>query len=294
MQFPVIFKDARYFQIIFQSIFLLYGIFFLHWDNERGLYTIYFITSLITQFICEWLLGKKNIPVWQRYKRGIPSVLISSFGLSLLLKTNELPVAALAAVVSILSKYLIRVNGKHIFNPSALGIVVAVVLTGKAWISPGQWGSGAVIVFAVLSFGCIVTTRVQKLDVSLAFLGTFAALLFARQVIYLGWPMDHFIQSVSTGSLLLFSFFMITDPKTTPDHAFARIGWSAVIAAIAFYLATFRFINGAPVFVLVMAQPLVPLLDWLFKAKRFDWRSSKKITTAQEKFLHTVYTRSVM
>ncbi len=294
MQQTALFRDARYFQIIFQSVFLSYGIFFLHWDNESWLYLTYFATSLLFQLICEFFFGKKDFRFWDRYKKGIPSVLISSFGLSLLLKTNYWWVAVLAAVVSIVSKYLIRVNGKHIFNPSALGIVISVLFTGNAWISPGQWGSGAVILFGVLCLGFIVTTRVQKLDVSIAFLGTFAALLFARQIIYLGWPMDYFIQSVSTGSLLLFSFFMITDPRTTPNHRLARITWSVAIAAVAFYLATFRFMNGAPIFVLVLAQPLVPLLDLLFKATKFEWTPSKKYTPQEEKFLHTIYSRSVM
>jgi Na+-transporting NADH:ubiquinone oxidoreductase subunit NqrB len=272
----------------------VYGILYLHWVNESWLYSTYFITSLITQFACELVFGKKDIPVWQRYKKGIPSVLISSFGLSLLLKTNLVWVAIMAAAVSIVSKYIIRIKGKHIFNPSALGIVVAVFFTGNAWISPGQWGSGAVIMFGVCCFGFIVTTRVQKLDVSIAFLGTFAALLFARQIIYLGWPMDHFIQSVSTGSLLLFSFFMITDPKTTPNHLVVRIIWSAAIAAIAFYLTAFKFMNGAPILVLVLAQPLVPLLDKFFKAKNFEWVPSKKYTVQEKKFLQTVYSRFSM
>jgi enediyne biosynthesis protein E5 len=294
MQLPAFSKDARYFQIAFQSIFLCYGLFFLHWGDETWLYATYFISSLITQFICEFFFGHKEILLWQRYKRTIPSVLISSFGLSLLLKTNEPWVAVLAAIVSILSKYIIRINGKHIFNPSALGITVAVLFTGNAWISPGQWGSGAVILFAVLCLGVIVTTRVQKLDVSLSFLGTFAALLFARQIIYLGWPVDHFIQSVSTGSLLLFSFFMITDPRTTPNHSLTRILWSAAIAAVAFYLSAFKFLNGAPIFVLIMAQPLVPLLDKLFKAKKFEWTNPKKYTQQEEKFLQIIYAKSVM
>ena len=267
-----LFKDARYFQIIFQSIFLSYGILFLHWRNESWLYATYFITSLAVQFLCEYFLGKKNILFLQRLKNGIPSVLISSFGLSLLLKTNYWWVGAFAALVSIVSKYIIRINGKHIFNPSALGIVAAIFFTGNAWISPGQWGSGAVIMFGVLSFGFIVTTRVQKLDVSLAFLGTFAGLIYLRQIVYLGWPIDHFIQSVSTGSLLLFSFFMITDPKTIPNHTAVRIVWCTAIAAVAFYLTAFKFMNGAPIFVLVLAQPLVPILDKFFKARKFEWK----------------------
>lgn len=186
MHLSRLFKDARYFQIIFQSVFLSYGIFYLHWNDEGWLYATYFISCLITQFICEWISGKNATLFLKKYMNGIPSALITAFGLSLLLKTNDTGAAVFAAVVSIASKYIFRVNGKHIFNPSALGIVVVVLLTGNAWISPGQWGSNVVILFGVMCLGFIVTTRVQKLDVSLAFLGTFAGLIFIRQIIYLG------------------------------------------------------------------------------------------------------------
>jgi Na+-transporting NADH:ubiquinone oxidoreductase subunit NqrB len=286
MLFQKLFKDARYFQIIFQSIFLCYGIYFLSWDNEYWLYTTYFITCLATQFIAEFIYQKKPTSFFKRFANGIPSVLISAFGLSLLLKTNSMGVAIFAAVISIASKYFLRINGKHIFNPSALGIVTAILITGNAWISPGQWGSNAVILFGVLSLGFIITTRIQKLDVSLAFLFVFAGLIFIRQIIYLGWPMDHFIQSVSTGSLLIFSFFMITDPKTIPNHTVARILWAGVIAAIAFYLTAFRFVNGAPIFVLVFAQLFVPLLDKFFKAKKFEWNVQPTYT---DKALNETY-----
>ncbi len=268
-----LFKDARYFQILFQSIFLGYGIYWLHWEAEWWLYATYLCTSIGAQLLSEYFLGNKAVPYWKRIRHGYLSVIISSFGLSLLLKTNEVPVAMLAAVISILSKYLLRINGKHIFNPSALGIAGSILLTGKAWFSPGQWGSSTVLLFGICCLGFIVATRVQKLDTSLAFLGAFAGLIFFRQVIYLGWPLDFFVQSVSTGSLLLFSFFMITDPKTIPDHTAARILFSVVVAAVAFYLATFKFINGAPVWVLVFMQPLVPVLDKIFAAKKFEWKA---------------------
>ncbi len=294
-----LFKDARYFQIIFQSVFLGYGIFYLHWTAEWWLYGTYFGISITTQFLCEMIFNTSKIKIfsgswWNKLRIGIPSALISSFGLSLLLKTNHWTIAVLAAVISIASKYIIRFNGKHIFNPSALGIVVVLFFTGQAWISPGQWGSGIVILFAVLSLGFIVVTRVQKLDVSIAFLGTFSLLLFARQIIYLGWPMDFFVQSISTGSLLLFSFFMITDPKTTPNHSVARILWSMAVAVVAFYLTTFKFMNGAPIWVLIFAQPLVPILDKLFKARRFQWKTSKQLNPEETRFLQSVYTHSVM
>ena len=294
-----LFKDARYFQIIFQSVFLVYGILYLHWNADWFLYGTYFITSITTQFICEIVFNKNKLKIFSaawflKLQAGIPSALISSFGLSLLLKTNHYYIAAFAAFISIVSKYLIRINGKHIFNPSALGIVAAIYFTGNAWISPGQWGSNMVILFGVLSLGFIVTTRVQKIDVSLAFLITFGGLLYVRQITYLGWPMDFFIQSISTGSLLLFTFFMITDPKTTPNHSIARIIWAMAVAAVAFYLTTFKFINGAPIWVLVFAQPLVPVLDKLFKAKPFQWANNKKLTPKENRFLQAVYTHAVM
>lgn len=272
-----IFKDARYFQIIFQAIFLSYGIFYLHWTAEWWLFASYFSVSIFTQFICEIIFRRNNFSIftndwWKKFRMGIPSVLISSFGLSLLLKTNYWQVALFAAAVSILSKYIIRINGKHIFNPSALGIVAAIIFTGNAWISIGQWGSNMVMLFGAISLGFIIVTRVQQLDVSITFLSTFALLLFAWQIIFLGWALDFFVQSISTGSLLLFSFFMITDPRTTPNHSTARIVWAAVIAVVSFYLTTFNFINGAPVWVLILMQPLVPVLDKLFTAKVFEWK----------------------
>jgi enediyne biosynthesis protein E5 len=270
-----LFKDARYFQILFQSIFLSYGIFYLHWQNELWLYSTYFGTSILTFFMCEFVFGKKEISLTQKIKNGIPSVLISSFGLSLLLKTNHWQTAVFAASISILSKYIFRVNDKHIFNPSALGIVATIFICNDCWISPGQWGSGFVLLFAVSCFGFIVLTKVQKLTVSTTFLATFISLLFIRQIIYLGWPMDYFLQSISTGSLLLFSFFMITDPKTLPNHSLARTLWIVAIACIAFYYSTFKYVNGAPIFALVFAQLLVPILDKLFTAKKFTWEYQK-------------------
>jgi len=266
-------RDARYFQMAFQVIFLCYGLLFLHWSADWLNYICLLSTGLSLQWICDSILAKKIIVPLHWVSGSWKSALISCFSLCLLLKTNHWCVCVFAAAVTVLGKYLFRYQGKHIFNPSALGIVAAVYFTSDAWISPGQWGSNMVLFFGIICLGFIVVTRVQKLDVSLAFLGTFAALLFARQIMYLGWSMDFFMQSISTGSLLLFSFFMISDPKTTPNHPAARIIWSICVAAIAFYLSTFKFINGAPIWVLVFAQLLVPLLDHVFKAKRFEWKT---------------------
>ena len=193
--------------------------------------------------------------------------------LCLLLKTNHWYISLLAAFLTVASKYVFRFDHKHVFNPSAFGIIATIFITNDAWLSPGQWGSNAVIFFAATILGIIVVTRVQKLDVSLAFLLSFIVLLYWRQVYVLGWPLDYFIHSVSTGSLLLFTFFMISDPKTSPNHPVARIIWAVLIAFVSFYLAAFKWKYNTPVWVLVACAPLVPLLDKIFKAENFQWKN---------------------
>ncbi len=266
--------DARYFQMTFQLLFLSYGILFLQWQSAWMEYSLYIITGLLMQWAADSIITRKIISPLNWKNGGWKSALVSCFSLCLLLKTNEWYICVLAATLTVLSKYIFRYKGKHIFNPSAFGIVATILISKDAWLSPAQWGSGAVLFFAVCCLGLIIVTKVQKLDITLAFLFSFAGLLFARQVVYLNWSFDVFVQSVSTGSLLLFSFFMISDPKTAPNHAVARIVWAMLIAAVAFYLSAFKWMNSTPIYVLVFAAPLVPVFDWLMKAKPFEWRNT--------------------
>lgn len=266
--------DARYFQMAFQLIFLSYGLVFLQWKAEWLAYVLFIGTGLLMQWLADSISTKKIIHPLHWSNGGWKSALISCLSLCLLLKTNHWYICIIAAALTVLSKYILRYKSKHIFNPSAFGIVATVLITKDAWLSPAQWGSGVVIFFAVCCLGLIVVSKVQKLDITLAFLFTFGGLLFARQIIYLNWSADVFVQSISTGSLLLFSFFMISDPKTAPNHKVARVIWAMLIAAVAFYLSAFKWMNSTPVYVLVFAAPFVPLLDWFFKAKQFEWNHS--------------------
>jgi Na+-translocating ferredoxin:NAD+ oxidoreductase RnfD subunit len=273
MQYQALRIDPRYFQVIFQAIFLSYGILILDWTPDWAHYFISIGGCLLFQYAADSIKAKRWMQV-QEFDRWGFSILISAMSLCLLLKTNDWYISLLAAFITVVSKYIFRWKGKHIFNPSAIGIVVAILLTGDAWLNPGQWGSNAVMFFGAVTLGVIVVTRVQKLDVSLAFLLTYAGLLYWRQIYVLGWPMDHFTHSVSTGSLLLFTFFMISDPRTSPNHPVARIIWAVLIAAIAFYLSAFKWKYNTVIWVLVAAAPLVPLLDTIFKSTAFQWKAS--------------------
>ncbi|MEN9569670.1 MAG: hypothetical protein RL172_901 [Bacteroidota bacterium] len=266
--------DARNFQISFQLLFIFYGVLQLHWYTAWLHYLLFIVATLLFQWLAS-CVAAMQFSLAGIIKNGAwKSALISSLGLCLLLKVNYWPYCLLAAGIMVASKFLLQFKHRHLFNPSAFAIAVMVLLTGKAWISPAQWGSNAVLFFAVICLGVIVATKVQQLDVTIAFIVTYAGLTFVRQVLYLGWPIDFFVQTVSTGSLLLFSFFMITDPKTTPNHPGARLLWASIIGGAAFYLATFLFIQGAPIWALVCSQPLVPVLNHFFKHHPFTWHNT--------------------
>jgi Na+-transporting NADH:ubiquinone oxidoreductase subunit NqrB len=256
-------RDARHYQIAFLSIFLAFGCIGLNWEISLARLLVTFGTCIGTQMVCTHFTTKDH--------SSVKSALISALSLCLMLKTNLLWVSAFAAFLSIGSKFLIRVKGKHVFNPTNFGIIVSLLVTGQAWISPGQWGSDAMLLFMVGILGLSVLIRVKRLDTAIAFLIGFCGLAFSRSVIYQGWELDHFFLTFSSGTLLLFTFFMITDPAATPSHKWARIIWAFAVGALAFYLQAFKWVNGAPLWALFFLSPLTIVLDRIFKGEKFSW-----------------------
>lgn len=255
--------DPRDFQIFFLSIFLCYGIYALDWGAEWSKYTTLIGVSLMVQLLGEWIVGNQQSS-WK-------SAVITGLGLCLLLKSSELWVLALAATIAIAGKFLIRYKGKHVFNPGNLGIIAVLLLTDVAWISPGQWGSGFMLLFFFGAAATMVLLKVGRIDTCLSFLITFAVLEFSRTVLYLGWGPDVFFHKMCNGSFLLFTFFMITDPVTTPSDGKARIIWSVLIGVLAFVLSHWLYIHAAPIWALIIAAPLTALLDRKFKHSLFQW-----------------------
>ena len=163
--------DPRYFQVLFQTIFLFYGIFYLNWSADYLHYIISIIGCLFFNYTFESIKQKRFLTLAGRSGFNLWgfSVLISAMSICLLLKTNYWYISLLATFLTVASKYVFRFGRKHIFNPSAFGIIATIYFTKQAWLSPGQWGSNAVLFFFLVTLGIIVVTRVQKLDVSLAF-----------------------------------------------------------------------------------------------------------------------------
>ncbi len=259
-------QDARHFQIAYLGGFLIFGILFLDWEADLSRYLITIFGCLSVQFLFAKLWGKDL--------RSLKSGLITALGLCLLFKANLLWIILLAAALSIASKFLIRIKGKHVFNPANFGIVLAILLTGNGWVSPGQWGNGVILLFVLGALGSIILLKVGRLDTSIAFIGTLALLEFGRTVLYYGWPIDHFLHQFTNGALLLFTFFMITDPVTTPNAPIARWGWGSAIGVLSFVLTGWFYINTAPIIALFVMAPITAVLDRYFKAPSFSWYPS--------------------
>lgn len=258
---PTFWLDPRLYQIISLATLLLYGLFWLHFDVSIWQIAITLGVAQLIQYA-----GTRyfNLPSFDP-----KSALISSLSLCLLLRTNDLPVAALAAFIAIGSKFVIRWKDKHAFNPTNLALVV-VLMSGLGWISPGQWGQVAWFGFLIACLGSLVVTRAARADVTMAFLTFYVGLLFAR-ALWLGDPLTIPLYQIESGALLIFAFFMISDPKTTPDSRTGRIVYALLVALTALYVQFWFFKPNGPLWGLIACSPFVPLLDRMFPGVRYDW-----------------------
>lgn len=252
-------------QIAFLASFLTAGVLVLQFDVPFYQPPLIIGTACLTQWACTRAM---KVP-----PAGYLSPLISGLGLSILLRADAWWVGPAAAVIAISSKFLVRVRGKHVFNPTNIGLVVVMLVTTHAWCSPSQWGTRLVLVAWFAVFGLAVAHRSFRADVSLAFLGTWVLLKTAR-VLYLGAPMSTLTHQLMTGGLIVFTFFMISDPKTTPDHRGARIGYGMAVAALGFFFLHQLWWQNALLYALVTLAPLVPLLDWFARSEKFSWPST--------------------
>lgn len=256
-----LFTDARHFQIGSLALLLTLNLLWLDFGADPRAVAVLIGTCLVTQAIACRLVG---IPIELR------SALITSFSLSILLRTDELWLYALAGLIAIGSKFLIRYKGKHLFNPATIAIVALVFGTGHAWVTPGQWGT-EIWFAALLGFlGFLVLQRARRGDIALFFLAGHAGLLFAR-ALWLGDPLEIPLHQLQSGSLLLFAFFMISDPKTIPDSRLGRLIFALAVAGLAHYLGFFEQMRPALYVALAGLALSVPLLDHLLPAPRHHW-----------------------
>ena len=254
--------DPRLYQIAVLASLLVYGVGGLGFDISAARAGLILVTVLVTQAVCDRLDGPRPA--------NIKSALISGLSLCLLLRTNYTSLAIAGAVIAIAGKFVFRYRGKHLFNPTNGGIVALMVLTPYVWVSPGQWGSVALFAFLMACLGTVVVTRAARSDVTFAFILFYGALLFGRSV-YLGEPLTIPLHRLQSGGLLLFTFFMISDPKTTPDSRAGRVLFAALVAWGAWYVQFRLFRTNGLLWSLAGWSLMVPVIDRLLPGKRYAW-----------------------
>jgi Na+-transporting NADH:ubiquinone oxidoreductase subunit NqrB len=257
-------RDARVYQIVFLASLLTFGVLQRDFTLQPAQMALAFAAGIATQ--AAWLHAKRL------QHKGYLSPLVTCFGLSILLRADSLWVHPLAACLAISAKFVLRVDGRHVYNPANLGVVAATTLLPGAWVSPGQWGSTLAAAVWFVTLGTVVTDRARRGDIAWAFLAAWLGLLALRTA-WLGQSCSVWLHQLGNGGLLLFAFFMISDPMTIPTDRRARLAYALGVALLAYAWQFLLFRPNGLVWALFLAAPLVPLINRMRPADAFAWRA---------------------
>jgi len=244
------------------SSLLLFGVSLRDFSLQTSQIILTFIAGLLTQAFF--------LHYFKIQQRGFLSAAITCFGVCLLLRSANLWVHPLAVSLAITSKFLIRPQGQHLFNPANLGVILGLCFP-NTWVTSGQWGADLTTALWLIAAGFIVARNAQRLDITAYFLIFYATLFLSIRIVWYGYPFSVFLHQFQNGALLLFAFFMISDPMTIPHHQFARAIHAAVVAILAYIWQYYFYWNQGIIWGLFIATFLVPLWNHLFPAPPYQW-----------------------
>jgi Na+-transporting NADH:ubiquinone oxidoreductase subunit NqrB len=201
----------------------------------------------------------------------------------------------LAAMLALLSKYLIQLRGRHLFNPSNVGLVAVLLIVGPVHVFPQYlwWGPldlGVLLALAVILLGAVWILRsVKMVEMAAAFwvvlavlIATFAVAGQSFVAIWHQGPIAGFTYwrlICFSPEVLIFVFFMMSDPKTTPRTRWGKVIYGALTAVVAAALLvaqpTEYGIKVAILASLTVVCALVPAIDALVQGKRIPWPSAR-------------------
>jgi Na+-transporting NADH:ubiquinone oxidoreductase subunit NqrB len=278
----MVFKDARDSQILVLSLFLILGITTRDWSLKYDLVAITIFTCLVTQLfltILTKITANNSTSIFGIDTfLSLKSALITALGLCLLLRANDPITMAIASFFAIGSKFLFKIKGKHFFNPANFGIIFALIFTHSAWVSPGQWGADWWYLLLFIGLGGMILKQVGRWETSAIFFLSYASLETIRNI-YLGWTYDVLLHNLMSGSLLLFTLFMLTDPRSIPNAKIGRICWAITIACLTFILQHQFYVTTAIFWALFIISPFTIFFDKMWISPRFNWLSQPKILT---------------
>lgn len=149
------------------------------------------------------------------------------------------------AALSLASKYVIRVDGRQLFNPSNLGLVLCFFLLGITRVEPqdfwwGPFGVGLALIYLVLlAGGTMITRRLDLQLLGIAFWVTYASILAVVAASGHAMTARYHLGPITGGEywtivalspeVLIFLFFMITDPRTVPAGRASRVVFGVIV-----------------------------------------------------------------
>jgi Na+-translocating ferredoxin:NAD+ oxidoreductase RnfD subunit len=253
--------ENRYLPPIFITTILLVGqlSFGVLESFSRTLLAI--VTAIAFELVlAKWIYGK--IPI-------LASAYISGISVGILIRSPEYWPYALCSAISITSKYVIRWRGRHLWNPSNLGIVAMLIIAPEyiATLSV-QWGNTIWPMLVVWALGAFITWRVKRIHITATYVVSFIALAGLRTAIN-GHPFLAEVAPITGPMYQLFIFFMITDPKTTVKAKWGQCLVAFLVAVMEMILRLAQNIH-APYYALTIVGPAALITE--------IWWTSRKTT----------------
>ena len=213
--------------------------------------------AILTSILVELLLGRLFSGAWPH----LASAYVSGISVGMLIRSPAFWPYALCSAISITSKYLIRVDGRHLWNPSNLGVVAMLVLAADSVAGLSvQWGNTLLPMAVVWCFGSVIIHKLGRFHITLTYVASFVAFSFLRAFVT-GHPWPAEVAPITGPMYQLFIFFMITDSKTTVRSSKrAQCLVAFLVAAVEATLRLFQFVH-APYYALFIVGPAANLIE---------------------------------
>jgi enediyne biosynthesis protein E5 len=260
--------DPRYVPPLFITFILLVG------HLSYGILESYDKTALaiVAAIATEMLLGRIFFGKWI----NLASAYITGISVGILLRSPASWPFALCSVISIMSKYVLRVKarsgagvltGRHIWNPSNFGICVMLFLASDTVAALSiQWGNYKWPLLVIWILGSIIIWRARRFHISSTYVVSFFVFAFLRSWIT-GDPWQAEVAPITGPMYQLFVFFMITDPKTTVRSKTAQCVVAFCIALVEMLMRLNQVIY-APLYALFIVGPTAMLIDLWLESRR--------------------------
>lgn len=251
--------DNRFVPPVFITLILLAG------HLSFGILESYTKTllAIVTAMVAELILGRIFFHKWPH----LASAYITGISVGILLRSPAFWPYALCSLLAITSKYVLRVKGRHIWNPSNFGICVMLFLASEAVAGLSiQWGNNLWAMLVIWVLGSIIIWRLRRFHICAVYVVSFVVLALIRAWIT-GDPWQSEISPATGPEYQLFIFFMITDPKTTVR---SKLGQSIVafcVALVEFFMRLDQSIY-APLYALFVVGPVAMLIEMWLNSRR--------------------------